>query len=130
RVHRRPRRLRDQCDRRTALSVVAVHPDVSPRPQLRRVGPGRCDRGHHHGLVPGVRLAIRASRAHDRQDPPMTALFAPPRRSAGHLARVSRRGVVPLALITVALVVVGVPVLMAVAWSLVDPANPWSYPDV
>jgi putative spermidine/putrescine transport system permease protein len=60
----------------------------------------------------------------------MTALPAPARPSARHLARAARRGVVPLALITVALVVVGVPVLMAVAWSLVDPDNPWSYPDV
>ena len=29
-----------------------------------------------------------------------------------------------------ALVIVGLPILMAVAWSLVDPDHPWSYPDV
>jgi putative spermidine/putrescine transport system permease protein len=36
----------------------------------------------------------------------------------------------PLAVITFASVVVGVPILMAVAWSLVDPDHPWSYPDM
>ncbi|GAA0427560.1 spermidine/putrescine ABC transporter permease [Acrocarpospora corrugata] len=40
------------------------------------------------------------------------------------------RALVPWLLIAVAVVVVGVPVLMAVAWSLVDPDHPWSYPDV
>jgi putative spermidine/putrescine transport system permease protein len=59
----------------------------------------------------------------------MTAVRLPAHRS-GRFARVARRGVVPLVLIAVALVLVGVPVLMAVAWSLVDPDNPWSYPDV
>jgi putative spermidine/putrescine transport system permease protein len=37
---------------------------------------------------------------------------------------------VPLALILIALLAIGVPILMAVAWSLVDPASPWSYPDL
>jgi putative spermidine/putrescine transport system permease protein len=60
----------------------------------------------------------------------MTALRLPAPRSGRGFARLARRGVVPLVLIAVALVLVGVPVLMAVAWSLVDPDNPWSYPDV
>jgi putative spermidine/putrescine transport system permease protein len=45
-------------------------------------------------------------------------------------ARATRSRVVPVALIIVALVLVGVPVLMAVAWSLVDPSHAWSYPDL
>ncbi len=46
------------------------------------------------------------------------------------LALAIREHAVPVALIIVALVVVGVPILMAVAWSLVDPNNGWSYPDM
>ena len=46
------------------------------------------------------------------------------------LALVIREHALPIALIMVALVVVGVPILMAVAWSLVDPNNGWSYPDL
>jgi putative spermidine/putrescine transport system permease protein len=60
----------------------------------------------------------------------MTIGLAPARRSRTVVARVTRIGIVPLAVIVVALVVVGVPILMAVAWSLVDPAYPWSYPDM
>lgn len=56
-----------------------------------------------------------------------------PIRSAGAVRTVgasARRSVVPVLLVGGALVVVGLPVLMAVAWSLVDPAYPWSYPDL
>lgn len=51
-------------------------------------------------------------------------------RSRSAATRFRRIGIVPLAVIVVALVVVGVPILMAVAWSLVDPDHPWSYPDL
>ncbi len=49
--------------------------------------------------------------------------------SVGTFVRGARRSAVPAVLIVVALVLVGVPILMAVAWSLVDPDHPWSYPD-
>lgn len=42
----------------------------------------------------------------------------------------ARRVLGPATLTGIAVIVVGVPVLMAVAWSFVDPDNPWSYPDV
>jgi putative spermidine/putrescine transport system permease protein len=60
----------------------------------------------------------------------MTMGLAPARRSGTAVARATRIGIVPLAVIVIALLVVGVPILMAVAWSLVDPAYPWSYPDM
>jgi putative spermidine/putrescine transport system permease protein len=60
----------------------------------------------------------------------MTMGLAPARRSGTATARATRIGIVPLAVIVIALLVVGVPILMAVAWSLVDPAYPWSYPDM
>jgi putative spermidine/putrescine transport system permease protein len=47
---------------------------------------------------------------------------------SGYRSRPSRF-IVPVALITLALLLVAVPIVMAVAWSLVDPAHPWSYPD-
>jgi putative spermidine/putrescine transport system permease protein len=46
------------------------------------------------------------------------------------VARAARSHLAPFAVIVIALVVVGVPILMAVAWSLVDPDHPWSYPDM
>ena len=49
-----------------------------------------------------------------------------PRRSA---SRILRTKGLPLLLLLVALIGVGVPFVMAVAWSLVDPDNPWSFPD-
>ena len=51
-------------------------------------------------------------------------------RSPASVLRAVRLGVVPLAVIVVAGIAVGVPILMAVAWSLVDPDHPWSYPDM
>ncbi len=50
-----------------------------------------------------------------------------PRRS---IARRLRTIGLPLVLLLVALVGIGVPFVYAVAWSLVDPDNPWSYPNV
>jgi putative spermidine/putrescine transport system permease protein len=38
-------------------------------------------------------------------------------------------GAIPVGMFAIALIVVAVPVVMAVAWSLVDPDHPWSYPD-
>lgn len=46
-------------------------------------------------------------------------------RTAGRL--LGRVGV-PVLLFGIFLILVGVPFMMAVAWSLVDPDNPWSYP--
>jgi len=51
-------------------------------------------------------------------------------RSRSTVARAARSHLAPFAVIVIALVVVGVPILMAVAWSLVDPDHPWSYPDM
>lgn len=48
------------------------------------------------------------------------------RRSPG---RIFREAGLPLLLFAGCLIVIGVPILMAVAWSLVDPENPWSFPD-
>lgn len=56
-----------------------------------------------------------------------TALTRGPGRA---ISRAVRARLVPVTLIIVALVLVGVPILMALAWSLVDPNNPWSYPDL
>ena len=36
----------------------------------------------------------------------------------------------PLLMLFGAIVIIGLPLLMAVLWSLVDPDFPWSYPDV
>lgn len=52
------------------------------------------------------------------------------RHPARMVVRASVRRITPALLIVVAAVVVGVPVMMAVAWSLVDPDHPWSYPDI
>ena len=60
----------------------------------------------------------------------MTSAPALGHRSRTSLTRATRNGIVPLALILIALLAIGVPILMAVAWSLVDPASPWSYPDL
>lgn len=45
------------------------------------------------------------------------------------LARYWRAYAIPLLLLATFLVLVGLPLLMAVLWSLVDPNNPWSYPN-
>ncbi len=45
------------------------------------------------------------------------------------LARVWRAYFFPLLLLGFFVIVVGLPLLMAVLWSLVDPDNPWSYPN-
>ena len=60
----------------------------------------------------------------------MTTVRAQQKPLGARLALAIRAHAVPVALIIVALVVVGVPILMAVAWSLVDPNNGWSYPDM
>jgi putative spermidine/putrescine transport system permease protein len=60
----------------------------------------------------------------------MTAGLARPGGWAATVARATRSRLVPIVLIVVALLAVGVPILMAVAWSLVDPDQPWSYPDM
>jgi putative spermidine/putrescine transport system permease protein len=52
------------------------------------------------------------------------------RPSRAVVARLARSHIAPLVVIVIGLVVVGVPILMAVAWSLVDPDHPWSYPDM
>ncbi len=46
------------------------------------------------------------------------------------LDKIVKRTFVPLVFITIALVINGLPVLMAVLWSLVNPDYPWSYPDL
>ena len=38
--------------------------------------------------------------------------------------------VFPLVMLVGAIVIIGLPLLMAVLWSLVDPDFPWSYPDI
>ncbi|HZQ08012.1 MAG TPA: ABC transporter permease [Anaerolineae bacterium] len=45
------------------------------------------------------------------------------------LANTWRDYVAPLLLLSFFIVLVGLPLLMAVLWSLVDPDNPWSYPN-
>jgi putative spermidine/putrescine transport system permease protein len=60
----------------------------------------------------------------------MTMGLSVVRRSRTAIVRAARNRLVPLVVIVIVLVVVGVPILMAVAWSLVDPDHPWSYPDV
>jgi putative spermidine/putrescine transport system permease protein len=49
-----------------------------------------------------------------------------PRRAASDVAR--RIGL-PMILLLVAVIGIGVPFVMAIAWSLVDPDNPWSFPN-
>lgn len=44
-------------------------------------------------------------------------------------AQAIRAAGLPLVLFLGCLVIIGVPILMAVAWSLVDPDNPWSFPN-
>jgi putative spermidine/putrescine transport system permease protein len=51
-------------------------------------------------------------------------------RPVVRIVQVVRDHMLATGLIVVALVLVGVPILMAVAWSLVDPNNGWSYPDM
>lgn len=46
------------------------------------------------------------------------------------LGQAIRSGWLPLLLLFGSLIIIGVPIVMAVAWSLVDPDNPWSFPDV
>ncbi len=60
----------------------------------------------------------------------MTAAGAFMGRRGRTLVRLVRTHVVVSVLILAALVLVGVPIAMAVAWSLVDPNNGWSYPDL
>lgn len=45
------------------------------------------------------------------------------------IARYVRGYVFPLLLLSAFVVIVGLPLLMAVLWSLVDPDHPWSYPN-
>ena len=52
------------------------------------------------------------------------------RSAAERLVGVARTHAMPTALIIIALILVGVPILMAAAWSLVDPKTGWSYPDM
>jgi putative spermidine/putrescine transport system permease protein len=56
---------------------------------------------------------------------------APPDRVPRRLALGKRAWIygVPLVLFALFLVEVGIPLVMAVLWSLVDPDHPWSYPD-
>src|SRR5512145_3006001 len=42
----------------------------------------------------------------------------------------TRRTVFPLMMLFGAIVIIGLPLLMAVLWSLVNPDFPWSYPDI
>jgi putative spermidine/putrescine transport system permease protein len=42
----------------------------------------------------------------------------------------TRSTVIPLMMLFGAVVIIGLPLLMAVLWSLVDPDFPWSYPDI
>ena len=58
--------------------------------------------------------------------PPSTQASAP--RAARLRQRLWTYGM-PLLLFGVFVLEVGIPVVMAVLWSLVDPENPWSYPD-
>ncbi len=60
----------------------------------------------------------------------MTSQVPMRRPLAERLGGIARTHAVPTVLIIIALVLVGVPILMAVAWSLVDPNTGWSYPDL
>lgn len=53
----------------------------------------------------------------------------PMRRVRPRVANYWRSYVAPLLLLSLFIVIVGLPLLMAVLWSLVDPNNPWSYPN-
>jgi putative spermidine/putrescine transport system permease protein len=54
------------------------------------------------------------------------AIAASGRRGPG---RTIRAAWLPVLLFFGCLVIIGIPILMAVAWSLVDPDNPWTYPN-
>lgn len=59
----------------------------------------------------------------------MTAITQPQVRKR-KVARSTQRTVFPLIMLFGAIVIVGLPLLMAVLWSLVNPDYPWSYPDI
>lgn len=60
----------------------------------------------------------------------MTAAVGRPRRAGARAWRALSSHALTVLLIALSLVIVGVPILMAVAWSLVDPKTGWSYPDM
>jgi putative spermidine/putrescine transport system permease protein len=59
----------------------------------------------------------------------MTAIAQPQVRKK-KAAKSTRRIVFPLIMLFGAIVIIGLPLLMAVLWSLVNPDYPWSYPDI
>jgi putative spermidine/putrescine transport system permease protein len=59
----------------------------------------------------------------------MTAI-AQPQVSKKKAVKSTRRIVFPLIMLFGATVIIGLPLLMAVLWSLVNPDYPWSYPDI
>ncbi len=79
--------------------------------------------------LPDGRQAMAEARPGATPPRPGEAVAHASRRTV-RWARWSRRALGPATLIVAALLVVGVPVVMAAAWSFVDPDNPWSYPDV
>jgi putative spermidine/putrescine transport system permease protein len=59
----------------------------------------------------------------------MTAITQPQVRKK-IVIKSTRRTVFPLMMLFGAIVIIGLPLLMAVLWSLVNPDFPWSYPDI
>jgi putative spermidine/putrescine transport system permease protein len=65
----------------------------------------------------------------------MTAITRPPVSKSSLLSKkqlllFTRGTLIPLLMLFGATIIIGLPLLMAVLWSLVDPDFPWSYPDV
>ena len=65
----------------------------------------------------------------------MTAITRPPVSKSSLLSKkqlllFTRGTIIPLLMLFGATIIIGLPLLMAVLWSLVDPDFPWSYPDV
>jgi putative spermidine/putrescine transport system permease protein len=50
--------------------------------------------------------------------------------SKKNILQLTRGTIIPLLMLFGATIIIGLPLLMAVLWSLVDPDFPWSYPDV
>src|SRR5581483_3098703 len=136
-VYRGVWRLRYQLGRGTALSALAGDSDVSLWQEFWRMGTGGVHRHHHHPCLELFCVALfPAGEPVDGRDVMEISQGQAPRISAERLrrlqkelARVWRAYFFPLLLLGFFVIVVGLPLLMAVLWSLVDPDNPWSYPN-
>ena len=89
----------------------------------------RLHRRHHRDLA-GLRLALRPARPRLAGDDAVTAAAATLPAPPATRRRLSFSAFLALLVIALLLLWTGVPLFMAVMWSLADPDNPWSPPAV